>query len=123
MISTKEVFEMRKAGMTYKAIADRYGVSRQYIQQVAPASVARKSHAEIETIPYKGIYQFLKENPRLSLVGFYRAITGGAYRNSTERVRNVIHGREDCRLSITEIRRLLEITGMTFDELFEKRAD
>ncbi len=103
----KEYVELRERGLTYQQIADRYGVSRQAVQQGMVKEQNRKPGAVMK-LKYPGLRDWCLENDyRLSelerLCGF------------TLRSKHINSG-----LSQRKINRILEVTGLTYEEAFSQ---
>ena len=122
-----EIVEMRKNGATFQQIADSFGVSRQCIHEAFHKQThgrwkRMRGHGfDIETIVYKGLYEHFKNNIFETLTSFTTKIYGHPYNNGIPVLRNFVKGDSDSRFSITHIKRMCEITGKSFEELFERR--
>lgn len=113
--------EMRLNGATLEEIANEFGCSRQYINQefkkmyqIMTTSRCQK----ISRIIYKGVANWLLDNGKsvstlASMV--YENYTPRKGTNFFEKMRG------ERVLTIQEIKKILEVTGMTFEECFEER--
>ena len=119
------ICEMREDGMTFRAIAEHFGVSKQSVSQIyhrhtdAPKRV-RGNGFNIERIVYKGIYEHFKEDIRETKTSFAKKVYGHTAKN-IQKLDKFIVGEYDTRFTIPQIKRMCEITGKTFEELFEGR--
>ena len=122
-----DIIEKRKNGATYQEIADAEGVSKQWVNQIitkhAPELKYTRGHGfNIETIVYKGIYEHFKSDLHESVTSFTHKIYGRTCRNNISTVRRFIIGEHpDSRFSIAHIKKMCEITGKSFEELFTLR--
>lgn len=113
---------MRLNNRTYKEIAEYFGVSWQAVQQkLRYCTRARKDGDYIERIPYKGLYDFLMEHPRVT-IPYLASVMNNMHANKAiiERVRRLFEGK-CAHFTKKELDRLLAYTGMTYEELFELR--
>lgn len=131
-VDWEEAIKMRRAGASYKEIADRFGASRQWIHskmiKLLPNEKDRRRGAEIyNNIALPGMRKLFAENPRLTIAGMRRIIfmgtmNAGTTHKQTELIRRMINGK-DVKITIDAIRRLLDFSGMTFEELFGREED
>lgn len=108
-----EAFSMRLDGCTYQEIADRFGVTRQYIQQTIPSDpIVRRKTRQLEKVCiYEGLAEFIKDHQMSStqigeIIGVCRVST---YQRLTG----------ERKFNISDIRKILDYTGMTFEECFK----
>ena len=121
-----EMIEKRKKGATYQEIADDVGLSKQRVNKIVTEHAPelkgmRGNRFDIERIIYKGIYDYFKSHPYESLSSFVGKIYGYTG-NEISTIRDFITGAHTSRLTIERIRKICEITGKTFEELFELRG-
>ena len=106
-----EAYRMRLEGATLQEVADRFGVTREWIRALTPAPEKRgKKKRNHKNIIYPNINKFLYENRHsyssfAKLIGMsgnavYRALTGAT--SPTKKL----------------IDRVLEATDMTYEEAF-----
>ena len=107
-----EAYFMRLEGSSFQEIANRFGVSRQCIQQCLNGLCERTPRRNLDTIIYPAIKNYMKEN-RLSFNGFSHScgislgsIVGG------------LCGKNE--ISKRVIDAILDVTGMTYEEAFKK---
>ena len=121
MIDRERAAEMRRNGMTYKAIGEVFGVTRQRAHQaLKPENNKRKYNTDIEKIPYEGLYNWLVENPKVGFSTLANIMFGGSGNTRNNLVRNFCLGR-NSRISKKAYDRLLAKTGMTYEQLFKLR--
>lgn len=121
---TKEkIIEYRNQGKTFKEIGEIFGVSKQRVYQVC--GKARKYNAEIEKIRFKGIYEFFKENPKISYGTLARVFYGGSVTKCKANAfyQTITSCTDKIHFTISGIKRLSKYTNKTFEELFELRSD
>lgn len=120
----KQMLLWREQGLTYQEIADRCGISKQRVHQLI--GKARKNNADVEKIVYKGIYDFMIQHPNISFSTLYRTtISQSASENDIKAFRRFLTNTTDKanKLTIGQIKRLIKLTGKSFEELFERRND
>lgn len=109
-----EIFTMRMDGATYQEIGDKFGVTRQCVEQILHIQDRRRS--KISTLcVYSGLSKFIDDKCLL-----YKQIANMVGLKSISAVREKIKGTRP--FNINEIERILEKTGMTFEECFKKKA-
>ncbi len=121
-MTREEIVELRNQGKTFKEIGEIFGVSKQRIYQVI--GKVRRYNTEIEKIHFKGIYEFLKENPKISYGTLARVFYGGyVTKNQVNTFMGKLRGSDQVQCTIGSIKRLTKYTNKTFEELFEIRSD
>ena len=106
-----DMFALRMDGVSLQEIGDRYGVTKEYVRQLIGAPHGIDCRVQVKSI-YKGLWNWMVSNKisahRLSnmlscaenYTSFSRKITGKSA------------------LNIREIKDILSVTGMTFEEAF-----
>ena len=122
----EDMLEMRNNGATYQEIADTVGCSKQYVHQCLAKSkpeikFMRGKGFCIKRIVYKGIYDHFVRNPEESVTSFAKKVFGHGNANGIDVIRKFITGVHDSYFNLTHIKRMCEVTGLTFEELFERR--
>lgn len=118
MSRTEEYRALREQGLTYREIAARFGVTHQTVAQVC----AKSKDTQFRRIrPQSCIYPALRKWMNDNLVSraeLYRRMHNGnpCIGRAPYVIRERMVGRTLWRLD--EIEKLLDITGMTFEELF-----
>lgn len=118
MISSKDkvkMFEMRVSGCTLQEIGDEFGVTRERVRQILSGAI-RERKTNMNEIIYVNIAKWLKEN-EISLSKFSKMLDPKA--NSSTRLKNKLT-KSKSELKISQIKKILEITGMTFEKAFEE---
>ena len=122
MTKKEEMIQLRERDLSYQQIADIYHLSRQRVYQIIGKENVRRNNVQIENIVYKGIYDFMCENPKISFSAIVRKIMGNSDKKKTRFFIRFLHNTTDeGKLTIGQIKRLSELTGKTFEELFERR--
>ena len=65
-MTKQQIIDLRNEGKTYAEIGEIFGVSRQRVHQVVGTERVRKCNCDIERIKYKGLYEFMQENPTVT---------------------------------------------------------
>lgn len=108
-----QAYAMRLDGCTYQEIANKFGVTRQCIQQ--NIGVTRDNRHQVlqlsENCIYTGLAKFIKENEVSSVV---LADVIGVCRTAAHQ--RIVGERN---FNISDIYKILNYTGMTFEECFE----
>lgn len=111
-----EMFSMRLDGATFQEIGDKFGLTKQRVEQILNFRSGygyKKSIKNSEKCIYKGLSDYIyREN--LTLGELTEII--GMKCSTTELAKKRITGVRPFK--INEIRKILKITGMTFEECF-----
>nr|DAJ48863.1 MAG TPA: Protein of unknown function (DUF2774) [Caudoviricetes sp.] len=112
---------MRDKGMTFQQIADELGVTRQRVAQYC-AGVNAKHYRFCgeKTCVYVGLRNWMNEN-RVSITALLQMMGYVFAPESNERWKRKLAGKSALR--IDEIKRILAVTGMTFEQAFGRVED
>lgn len=121
MIDREVAIEMRRQGKTYGEISKVFGVSRQRVQQaIGKDPRARKEGTLVDRIPYQGLYDYMVAHPRLTVPAFAMIVFGNGDGATSNRMRYILTG-ENVAIKKKSMDKLLSVTGMTYEQLFEPR--
>lgn len=116
-----EAYSMRLDGATFQQIADKFGVTKQFIQQSLFPSDNRKVRASNGSMCiYAGLAQFIDDH-HVTQRKLGKLLGIKYVESSTTRVRKRLTGKTP--FTINEIYKILEFTGMTFEECFALKED
>jgi predicted DNA-binding protein YlxM (UPF0122 family) len=128
-MTNKEMLQMRLDGATYQEIADICGISRQavhealkfYVKKITEESRGQKF--SLKTIKYQGIYDYFKKNENETVASFANKVYGrkSGSCQGAGKLRNFIKGDSDSYFNITQIKKMCEIIGKPFEEVFKER--
>lgn len=107
-----EIKQMRADGRTFQEIADAYGVSRQYIQQLCKA---KEWHSN-EKIVYTNLREYMQVN-RIS----YRDLgisLGYPETSASTNAENLLYGKTE--MTVNAIQKLKELTGLSYEKIIKK---
>lgn len=112
--------ELRMQGLTFAEIGKRLGVSKQRIAQCCAGMDAEMTASacrakDLNGIIYAGLKKWMLEN-RVSVPEMMRRIGLDTGSRRSEHFKNRLKGK--TQLSITEIKKILAVTGETFEEVF-----
>lgn len=119
-INIDEAIKMRNEGATYEEIGTHFGVSRQRIHTALGGNF--KKNAQVYTkIRYKGLKRWFKETGT-TFAGFARTVGAKSTSAYVKKIQNWLTegGERERTFTIEQIKKMLEVTGMTFEELFEE---
>ena len=123
MIDLNTATQMRREGATYAEIGERFGVTRQCASQfLNRKGKPRKNAGMISRIPYKGLYEFMASNYKMTIPKLTLAIMGVPDRAAQAKVYRLLEG-SDAALPKRAYDGLIALTGMSYEELFAKRED
>ena len=107
------VMKCRTAGMTYDEIATKFNVSRQCVHQTVQAY--EKFKVKESACVYDGLRQWMNE--RHMRIGQFCKLN--EFNGKTESsLRGYLRGKFDMPKSVIDI--ILEVTGLTYEETFER---
>lgn len=110
----EKIREMRLNGMTYRDIAEKYGISVQRVQQIAGSVSYFRPVSEKDCI-YKGIRDWLNEN-RYSRTYLVRLMYEDTHAMLQEKVSHVLKG-SNCTKKIID--KILAVTGLPYEVAFK----
>lgn len=118
MANRWQMIDDREAGMTYQQIAEKHGVSHQYVSQV----VSTYNPKNFRFITPKGcIYPNLRKwmnDNQISVAELLRRMYLEPVQGNVERLRNVMRGDANPRKDYID--RMIEATGMSYKKLFKE---
>ena len=123
MISDKDrlrMFDMRLKGYTLEEIGLEFEISRERVRQIFRSAISRSTSLERgrKKIVYPNIAKWLKDND-VSIGEFAEKM--GNKKNSVTRLRHNLSNEHTKGFLMPEILKILEITGMSFEEAFKVR--
>ena len=128
-MTNAEMFEMRKGGATYQEIADLCGISKQSVYSrlhyyVRKVNGIRGRGFDINKILYQGLYDWFNENMGESISSLCEKVFGsGNGKNYYDKFRFFIIGKHDSSFKVGHLKKLCEVTGKSFEELFKRRDE
>lgn len=105
-----EMYRMRLEGKSYQAIADRFGVSRQYVHQLFGQKYKSEPYRNVN-VQYTGLRKWMNES-HYSVAKLARE--SGCTDHSYGTITSYLQG--SPRMDIDSIRKILRFTGLTFEE-------
>lgn len=109
-----EAYFMRLEGKSFQEIADCFGVSWQYIHHLLSGICERKPRRSLDTVVFPGIRNYMREN-QLSFAGFSKILG-----ISIKQVICGLCGKNDITKNFID--RVLDTTGMTYEQAFKKEG-
>ena len=119
---TQLMKELRKQGLSYRAIGLRLGVSRQTVFNHIGGyeRVCYFTPWTEQDIAYKGLREYMNEH-RMSKTDFTRLIYGQPFNpNNFQRLSKILAGGEN--FTKPTIDKILSATGLTYEEAFRKEV-
>lgn len=116
-----EIYKLYQAGERPAVIQSRFGITRQTMYNAISKAIilnqgcGRRLSKDIEQSPYVNLKNFLKNpsNPSPAKLCLY--VFGGT---DTTKFNRLMHGAEQSSLTIGNIFRMEQLTGMPFDVIF-----
>ena len=112
--------ELRAEGLTYREIGDIMCYSTSAVHY-AIGKKERKPAMIYEEIAYKGFYEYFRDNPKMTVYHFAKLIFSHCNSQQYHLIIRALQG-QNVRLTLRTYKLMIEITGKTFEELFEPRS-
>lgn len=119
-VDVADAIKMYEAGSTYREVADKYGVSKQYIHQLLAPSNIRKNNTDLERIKFKGFYDYFKRTDT-SYAAFARYCGLGSRASHNAFQQLMKNEKCDARFTVGQMLAMCKETNCTLTELFELR--
>lgn len=115
----EQAIALRKKGMTYQEIADSMAVSKAYVAVLLDKTVKTSNFHiwPIELSPYPALTQWMNDN-QMTRQELAEKL---GYSPSTSSCYIITKIMKTDKFTKKEIDKLLELTGMTYEELFKKQ--
>lgn len=112
---------MRLEGKTCQEIADHFGVSNQAVSRMLRNQVRYRKDGKIfDQIPYKGLYEFMQSNHKITVPKLALIMGMTVTANNNRKVERLLQGK--CTwLPKKAYDGLIKHSGMTYEQLFELR--
>jgi hypothetical protein len=125
-MTSKVMYELRRSGYTYQSIADMCQTSKQnvYVRVMRYERKAVKGIRKdfnINEIIFKGIYEHFKNNPNESICSFSCKVWGYSCKSLSKKVKALLTGKNQSYLNASQIKRICEVCGTSFEETFAER--
>ena len=127
-MTVREMKEMRLKGATYTQIGKTCGVTRQRVNYLLTnydkaLKGMRGRGFDIEDIVYKGFYEYFRDNLYESITSFAVKVYGYSNNPFIQTFRKFVTGKQKRNtFPIPIIKKMCEVTGKNFEELFELRG-
>ena len=128
-LSYEQMHKMKLEGKTYTEIGEACGISRQQanyllIHYDESLKGMRGNGFDINTIIYKGLYEHFRDNLYESITSFAKKVYGHTATSAVSTMRTFLNGKhKEARFTVPMIKRMCEVTGKSFEELFELREE
>lgn len=117
-IDIEKAMKMREEGKTLEEIGEYFGVSKQRAHAIIGGY--KKANPLYKKIKYKGLRKWFKEND-VTFSKFARMVGANFSPSYVRQIQNWLsEGGEGRKFTVDQIKTMLELTGMTFEELFEE---
>ena len=125
-LTGKEMYEMHfNDGLSFTDIAEKYGMSKQDVQQEVRRytlyiSGKRGKRFNINTIVYQGIYDYFLDHPQETLLSLTKKLKIND-QNGFANFHRFITGQNDVKVKISLIKKICDVIGKPFEEVFIER--
>lgn len=126
--NARKMLEMRMDGATYQEIGDKFNISRQGAHQIVSnycnaITGVRGQGFNVRNIKYEAIRDYFLNNLEESVTSFTEKIFGSNCGSKIQTMKNFLTGKSDSRFTVTQIKRICEIVGSTFEEVFKESEE
>lgn len=111
----EQMRQLRKQGLKHKEIAERFGVSTQYVSVVCGGSSPGRFAAVGEECIYPNLRKWMNEN-EVSRSEFLRRMGIDVHTSNLQRLGHYIRGEAQPRKPYID--KMLKVTGLTYEVLF-----
>lgn len=124
-VNLSVAYKMREDGCTFEQIASYFGVTRQYVCQLFITQERkgmrrrRRGSAIYAETPYKGMKKWIESDSRITIPYIAKIMYGTSNKDRSTKVASLIKGRNTI-ITLEQLNKLLEASGMTYEELFER---
>lgn len=108
MTKVEAYIECRRRGMTYQAIADLYGISKQAVHEAIQGRKNRSIHVKPQSVVFPGLRKWMCENH--VFIKDLETKTGLRLRSALS----------IGRINNAKVNAILEVTELTYEEAFGK---
>lgn len=109
MTKTEKYIALRSSGMTYEAIANKYGISRQAVHSAIRKHNTRAINVKPQTVVFTGLRNWMNDNH--IFVSDLERMTG-------EHLRQALRS---GKINIQSISTILKVTGLTYEQAFSQQ--
>ena len=125
-MTMNEIAKLHDEGKTYREIAKISGMTYQNVWQKHTCFLERQRTGKrngfnIKDIPYRGFYEYFTDNMEENITTFSIKIKGCFEQSFYNKLKNTLNGTNNSFFKVAEIKKMCEITGKTFERLFEER--
>ena len=123
----EKIIEMRKKRMSFAAIGEEFGISKQAVCGLINRRNRRLSTGirgkgfSIDKIVYQGIYDYFDQNEYETLTSFCEKVFG--YVVTIRKFEDFICGKGDVRFTLDRIKKICEVIGEPFEVVFALRKN
>ena len=127
-MTNQEIYEMYQKGYTYREIGELCGISKQAIHQrlylfQRKLNGIRGHNFDINKIVYQGIYDWFNEHYDENISSLSAKLYASTNASRYEALRRFLIGENDTFFSIKRIKKLCEVIGKPFEEVFKRRDE
>lgn len=115
-----QAYKMILDGYSYGEIAKKFGCSRQNIQQIFGG--LKKPRKSINRIIYLGIKKYMEDN-RIGYTELLKSMYPEELVKNSKRTCLRMKLTGESNISVQEAKRILKVTGMTFEEAFRTEEE
>lgn len=113
----EQMLKLRDKGYTLEQLAKKYGISRQRVHYIVGKTDERWfTYVTPERVTYPNLRAWMNDN-KVSVAELCRRVYGALHPSQQHRLGRCLKGNAD-NLRFCEIKNLVEVTGLTFEELF-----
>lgn len=114
----ESMLNMKNEGFTYQEIGEKFGISKQRVQQIIGGYNPRYFHYKTKRgVVYEGLRKWLNDN-KISINHLTRLLYGQSNSKSHNRLNDYLSNRISIPKSMID--KLLKLTGLTYEVAFKE---
>jgi DNA-binding CsgD family transcriptional regulator len=119
-----EAFTMRLNGCTLQEIGDKFGITREGVRVMFSTVACKEANIRksTENVKYRNLSNWMRTND-VGMGELWVKMGNKPANSGTTKISKLLKGDNSLGLRMSQIQKILQITGMTFEEAFATKED